>query len=91
MSVSRKTILNKMEVEMTKAKSETENGESFLRHIANMKLLCELLLDESTEGSKSVPQSTTPTAEEVAWMMKGTRDVDQVDEVKHDPKSIFDF
>lgn len=91
MDVSRHTILRRMEAEMTKAKESVDQRESFLRHIAHVQLLCELLLDESPSAAKDVSKTTEPTAEEIAWMTKGTKPQTETSEVKHDPKSIFDF
>lgn len=91
MGVSRKTIMAKMEAEMVKAQANTTDHESFLRHISKVKLLCELLLDESSTSKTSSSQQSEVTAEELAWMMDGTRNVDEKKAIKHDPKSIFDF
>lgn len=90
MNVSGKVILEKMESEIKRAKRESADRESYLRRIANVKVLCELLLDEST-STNQVGSRRKPTAEEVEQMMKGPQSGKSDGEVEHNPESIFDF
>lgn len=91
MNVSRKTILSKMEAEMTAAKRHVQNRELLLRHVAKVKLLCELLLEESSEQAFSA-EASQPSPEEIEWMMKGRVNPSTSSEkITHDPESIFDF
>ena len=91
MHVSSKSIIEKMEAELRKAKAEGADRESLLRHVANIKVLCELLLDESTDGKKEAdPTLANPSLAEIKKMM-GTSSVQTDEEIKHDPTSIFDF
>lgn len=90
MNISSKVILKKIESEIQQAKQETVNREAYLRRIANVKVLCELLLDEPTDETTST-SVTKPTVEEVERMMKGTQPSKQAGESEHNPESIFDF
>lgn len=91
MDVSYRTILQKMEAEVQKAKANPTNREMLLRRIAKVQMLCDLLLEESTDQSSMLTDTTKPSQKELAWMMEGTTDVDTEEKVTHDPKSIFDF
>lgn len=92
MNVSSKVILEKMGSEIERAKRESADREVYLRRIANIKVLCELLLDESTSTSETKSTATTkPTVEEVERMMKGSQQSKSSEEVEHNPESIFDF
>jgi len=90
MNVSSKAILSKMEAEITNAKHNHSNRESLLRNVANIKVLCELLLDESIEVADNISRAA-PTVEEVEKMMGRTANVEAEENVSHNPKSIFDF
>lgn len=90
MNVSGKAIFEKIEAEILKAKREYDDRELCLRRIANIKLLCELMLDESTIDVKT-SASTRPTLEEIEQMTKRPTSIKSDERVKHDPESIFDF
>lgn len=93
MNVSSKTIIDKMAAEVAQAKHERLNGAEFLRRVAKIKLLCELLLDESTQEDGVVEKSNQVkvSPEELKQMMGiSATETDEGNET-HDPKSIFDF
>jgi len=93
MNVSSKTIIDKMAAEVAQAKNERLNEAAFLRRVAKIKVLCELLLDESTQedGMFDLPNHLKASPEEMKQMMGiSATDMDE-DDGTHDPKSIFDF
>ncbi|HZW69041.1 MAG TPA: DUF5327 family protein [Pseudogracilibacillus sp.] len=93
MNVSSKTIIDKMAAEVAQAKRERLNEAAFLRRVAKIKVLCELLLDESTheDGMFNIADHLEASPEEMEQMMGiSATDTDE-DDGTHDPKSIFDF
>lgn len=90
MNVPSKVVLEKMESEIQQAKRESTDRESYLRRIANVKVLCELLLDESTSETKVI-SDIKPTVEEVEQMMKRPQQTETGGNAEHNPESIFDF
>lgn len=91
MNISKAKLLQRMEKELVKAKVQMDNRETFLRSIANIQLLCELMLDdESTSSEQSMLLEQQPI---VGMELKEkTKDIKENDTgFEHNPSSIFDF
>ncbi|RLL42843.1 hypothetical protein D8M04_14945 [Oceanobacillus piezotolerans] len=98
MAVSNNTIINKMIAELQKARELEHQEEKVIKHIENVRLLCDLFLEEDTVTRES---STEITQTELKAMLgeKGTSQT-QSNTFKrsYDPQaddangsSIFDF
>ncbi|GGB35031.1 hypothetical protein GCM10011409_10630 [Lentibacillus populi] len=97
MSVTNSTVIRKIIKEAEQAKEKQTDDKQMLKHIANVKLLCELLLEE--EGPLQA-NSNEITADEIRTMM-GTTNHQLVEQQQpnhskndHDDangESIFDF
>jgi len=100
MSVSTTSILNKMLNEAKQAK-ETNTKKDMQKHAANVKLLCELLLDEeeTAETKGSVDEHSITPAEMKAMIGEENRSKDSssqdrkklVDDDEANGESLFDF
>ncbi|MDY0404515.1 YwdI family protein [Virgibacillus sp. 179-BFC.A HS] len=99
-SVHNETIFAKMAKELEKATENQHNADQMLQHVANIKLLCELFLDQKPADTshhpvskKSVAASVDDfTAAELKTMLgtsKGKQPASDSD--KEDGLSIFDF
>lgn len=83
MAVENKTILNKMMNELEKAKQNQQDPSKFKQHIANIKLLCDLFIDEEdlVEEKDIHTNKVTPKNEEFSEAelkaMIGNQDVIQ--------------
>ena len=89
MHVSSKTILERMEAELTKAQQLDADDDERLRSIANIKMLCELLLqatDEHREPARTEPEFGQEQ-EKTNTQLTEMNDK----HVIHAPSSIFDF
>ncbi|HLS08629.1 MAG TPA: DUF5327 family protein [Lentibacillus sp.] len=81
MAVATDTILNKMKRELTEAQQMSADEAAMKKHIANIQLLCELLLEE-----QSAPGTERDmTACEMKAMMG-----DKAEAAVHEPKSKHD-
>lgn len=98
MAVSTTSILNKLLDEAKQANETKENTNNMQKHVANMKLLCELLLDEEETGDRTADPSIS--SEEMKAMMgkdrrsKGLSSQDRKTTIGHDEAngdSLFDF
>ncbi len=93
MAVDNNKILAKMIHEAYQAKEQQHNEEKMLHHIANIKLLCELFLEEE---AKEEPVKQEITEEERKMMLGEGRGKDPLsskplDEDDANGLSIFDF
>lgn len=84
--VSKETMLKRMEKELAEAKLKSYDREAFLRSIEKVKLLCELLLDETEEvkTTESI-QISEPIQSNIKQQLYDD------DDIKEQPESIFDF
>lgn len=82
--VSKDTLVKHLEKELLEAKRQLNHRENFLRSIAKMKLLCELLLDESEE------KDITTDEEKISEMVEKLTEYDDDDLNKH-ATSLLDF
>lgn len=82
MHVTSDTILNKMFNEVTEAKKVSQNDDELMKHIARIKLLCELLLDE-----KQIDKSNEEHMKQIIQTKSKVDDTIEED----DGTSIFDF
>lgn len=100
MAVSNETIIRKMMQELTAAQAVQHNGDKMKQHIANVRILCELLLEEQhTEETKT--QAVDPNEiSEAEWKaMLGSsskppqlhRRSESLDHDDANGDSIFDF
>lgn len=103
MAVSNQTIIDKMIQELYQAK-EVNGKEHWNRHIANVQMLCDLLLE--SEGAEQVKQEAEKengrsiSAEEMEVMMGAARNKKKrpdlykqvkIDDAEANGDSIFDF
>lgn len=84
MNVSNEKMIKRMEREVEIAKQQLNNHELFLRSIANIKLLCELMLDE-----QETTQLDSVKRENEVIIQKNDKHDRPSNE--HNPSSIFDF
>lgn len=98
MSVSTTSILNKMLSEAKRANENKANRHNMQKHTANVKLLCELLLDEEETADKADDHSIT--SDEMKAMIgkehdsKRSSSQEQKTIIEHDDAnggSLFDF
>lgn len=100
MAVKNETIIKKMKHELKQAEMQASNQSTMQRHVANVQLLCDLLLDAETER----PADTdTITEQEIKTMISGTaqkkqtnnetviKSLQKQDSVEGNGDSIFDF
>lgn len=98
MSISTTSILKKMLNEAKLANDKKTNTNDMQKHVANVKLLCDLLLDEEETVDKAEEHSITPD-EMKAMMGKSDRSErlssesrrTEIDNDDANGKSIFDF
>ncbi|WP_106495985.1 DUF5327 family protein [Lentibacillus sp. Marseille-P4043] len=96
MAVTTNTVIQKMMKEVQELNKQQMNQQVMMQHVANVKLLCELLLDE--EGP-SVTTSSDISAREMKAMMgtsthpsvRTQSDHETIDHDEANGKSIFDF
>ncbi|TFJ93411.1 DUF5327 family protein [Lentibacillus salicampi] len=94
MAVATDTILKKMKQELAEAHQKSADVAAMTKHVANIRLLCELLLEE--EPSPDAEHAMT--AREMKAMM-GNEVAERQSKQAHDPidhdeangKSLFDF
>ncbi|MFC4558127.1 YwdI family protein [Virgibacillus kekensis] len=94
MAVSENTIIKKMMNELKQAQNNAGDNKTMKQHIANVKLLSELLLDEKQEEQHIV--NTDITEEEMKAMIGETgtgnkRRTVQLDDDDANGSSLFDF
>lgn len=102
LAVANITIIRKMIAELQKAKIHIENDKMMKKHIGNVQLLCELMLED--EKNDDSVDSTSMSAQEVKAMLGDQYDIQNKQEkhkssfkeskVNHDDAngdSIFDF
>lgn len=91
------TIINKMTKELSLAKENQNNRQAFLTNINNIKLLCELFLEEEGEPAAKTVSETSFSEQEIKAMLgnqKSTALEKKPALVEHDGAngdSIFDF
>ncbi|MGY0694959.1 DUF5327 family protein [Virgibacillus sp. FSP13] len=95
MAVTTNTVIKKMMKEVQQVNKQQANQQVMMQHVANVKLLCELLLDEE---DSSVLTSSDISASEMKAMMgvsdhPSVRKQSEHEAIDHDAngKSIFDF
>jgi Family of unknown function (DUF5327) len=69
MAVANDTILQKMTRELEQAKQEQHNQPEMLKHIANIRLLCDLFLTEENSQTTSNPNQTEFSSVEIKAMV----------------------
>lgn len=95
----KETILNKMEREITFARKNEHEQETFLKHMNHIKLLSELFLEEAKEAPSNRSTSTFSEQEMKAMLGKTSRRISEEKQststsINHDGangSSIFDF
>ncbi|WP_164667533.1 YwdI family protein [Virgibacillus doumboii] len=93
MAVANETIIQKMMNELTEAKKKANDSKSMEKHIANVQLLCELLLGEIS----ATPSTDNEITEEEMKAMIGTNDTKRkytkttINDDDANGDSIFDF
>lgn len=97
MVVTTNTIMQKMIKEAQQAKNNQNNHVEMMKHVANVKLLCELLLED--EAPQAIAQHET-TADEMKAMMGTLQKSQTTDRIQKQSRfdeddangdSIFDF
>jgi hypothetical protein len=103
MAIENETILNKMLKEINDAKGNQHNQGKLLNHISNVKLLCDLFLEEDSEKIQEVPERRDEFTEMELKAMIGKQDtikkiqqqqlsqIEKNDYEQEDGGSIFDF
>jgi len=89
MAVSENRIIEKMRLQLEAAQA-TENREIRRSHVSNIQLLCELLLEEETNGAKQSVARPLSVASVNHADMPVIRNKKQ-NEIDEDGDSIFDF
>lgn len=87
--VSKETLMKRMEKELAEAKVRVNDREAFLRSIEKVKLLCELLLDESDTNQSTEPIQITKPVQVTEPVVK--KKIYEDEDINHQPESIFDF
>ncbi|SFE08294.1 hypothetical protein SAMN05216238_10832 [Lentibacillus persicus] len=96
MAVSTETVLQKMKQELAEAQQSSADQATMKKHIANIQLLCELLMEEEPSSSEK-QTSRDITAKEMKAMMgnksvrKGTEPEHTINHEGANGESIFDF
>lgn len=103
LAIANTTIISKMIDELEKAKIKKDDQKVMKRHIANVQLLCELILEDVDEDARPVSDSEV-TAQEIKAMLgekysqqgkkisqknQSSQSTDKYDQANSD--SIFDF
>lgn len=99
MAIPNEKILNKMMNELQEAKLNQANQRRMVKHIENVRLLSELLIEGDSDGSALKPTSPTEiTDDEMKAMLGGTStkktkdpDESKADHDQVNGKSILDF
>ncbi len=103
MAIENETILNKMLKEINDAKENQNNQDKLLIHINNVKLLCDLFLEEDSEKNSAVQEQRDEFTEAELKAMIGKQDTikkiqqqqlkqsETIDHEQANGDSIFDF
>lgn len=94
MAVANDTIIQKMMKELTQAQNKAADNNEMKNHIANVQLLCELLLEEkptSIDNDISKEEMMAMIGDNDASQKKKAVRQDLLDEDDANGKSIFDF
>jgi len=102
MAVSNDTIIKKMIQELYQAKEDQHSHKRLVEHIANVRLLCDLFLEEDTSipvQQKSVSESEFTQAEIKAMLgeqaggkiLQQKQEKKSIDHEEANGDSIFDF
>ncbi|WP_068673881.1 YwdI family protein [Oceanobacillus sp. Castelsardo] len=103
MAIENETILNKMLKEINDAKKNHNNQGKLIKHISNVKLLCDLFLEEDSEKVITTEERRDEFTEVELKAMIGKQDTIQkvqqqqlkqletIDHEKANGDSIFDF
>lgn len=98
MAVAYETILKKMMTEVSAAKAVQHKEQDMKQHVANVRLLCDLLLEEQTEHEQKQHVMSKKDISEAEWKaMLGSSTKPQIhsaERMDHDEAngdSIFDF
>ncbi|MGM8211456.1 DUF5327 family protein [Virgibacillus sp. W0430] len=92
-SISVNVILNKIQKEITQAKQAQDNSNELRRHVSNIHVLCELILDNDTSHSttknEKIEQKHQQNEPHFVRTLENSREVKQAHTEPKD--SIFDF
>lgn len=103
MAVENDTILNKMEHELEKAKKSQHDPVAFKQHMAHIKLLCDLFIEEEDSTAEKVTKNNEEFSAAELKAMIGDQEVIQkmqkqqwkktetIDHEEANGDSIFDF
>ncbi|WP_099159350.1 DUF5327 family protein [Virgibacillus ndiopensis] len=97
MAVTNQTVLQKMKKEVDEASRKQMNQKDMVKHIANVKLLCELLLEEESSpvvGNNEITEDEINAmigAENASSMIKKQSSTSTIIHDDANGKSIFDF
>lgn len=99
MAIPNETILIKMMNELKEAQLNQNNHRQMVKHIENVRLLSELIIEEDSVGPESksaIPKNISDDEMKAMLGDTGTKKINDTDEseVDHDNangKSIFDF
>lgn len=100
LAVANKTIIRKMKSELQKAMTQEDNHKILKQHISNVKLLCELILDEVEEDGATVATKSEISTQEMKAMLgeqyalknrKPKQNKAFIDHGQANGDSIFDF
>lgn len=69
MAVENERIIEKMLTELQRAKAEQQNQVKMKRHLANVQVLCELILEEGVQAKPALSSTQEITADEMKAMI----------------------
>ncbi|WP_085993997.1 YwdI family protein [Oceanobacillus senegalensis] len=91
MAVANETIIKKMLHELYEAKEKQHSQEKMIKHIANVKLLCDLFLDNDNKEVVSEKSNKDGfTNQELIAMIGEQEKIQEIKQTKQQKKAAFD-